>query len=189
MATTVQYGRVILYNVLTRDWDEEVIYDQSNTDVIGTKIKMRFAGYIHAQEVGIGGVSRTHVKKLDDDPNNIVEAYDAVKAELEEARKTLKITVGQNTIPGSTLVPGKEIFRCEPPDVDKRSNVNRDIDNGPKPRGLHITRVVNDQILAVEWAVECMKLHCDSNRGPSQVLNNRWSISEETDVNWILKLP
>lgn len=183
MATTVYYGQAQIYNALTREWDEEVAYDQSGTDVIGTRIKMRFVGYVHAQSIGIGGNARTKTVKTGGSPSTIVEAYADVKGIFEEARKTLVIIVGEDRL-ATPAVAGKEIFRCEPPDGDKRSNVNRDIDNGPKPRGFNIVKVVNDQILQVEWSVEVMKLHCDSNRGPGEVLNNRWAITEEADVNW-----
>lgn len=183
MATTIYYGNARIYNAVTREWNEEVIYDDSNTDVIGTKFKFRFTGYIHAQSTA--GLAPTNFKKIDTFPTNLVDAYRDAHLQLNEPRKQLRIVVGVNELV-SPPVSGREIFRCEPPDDGKRSNVDRDIENGPKPRGLNIVKVVNDQILHVEWSIECMKLLCDTQAGPNEILNNRWSLSEELDTNWFM---
>ena len=49
MATVVTYNSVELHNVQTKQWDEEIVYDPSNTDVMFHRFKLRFAGIIHNQ--------------------------------------------------------------------------------------------------------------------------------------------
>ena len=49
MGTEVYYNGIRLSNVTTRQWQQEVIYDQSNTDTIGQRFNLTFEAICHIQ--------------------------------------------------------------------------------------------------------------------------------------------
>ena len=51
MATNVTYNGVELHNCLTRQWVQEVVYDESGTDMIGHRFGLRFECILHVQNV------------------------------------------------------------------------------------------------------------------------------------------
>lgn len=171
--TSIVYNGVSIVNATTREWDESVEYDKSGTDAIGVRFKMRFTGYIHVQSIGAAGHAPTYMKVVAAAvPETMAANYTSIHKRLWEPRKNLSVSVNDDLL-----------LECFPPTPEYRNNKDRDIDNGPKPRGLNLVQVVNDQILKVEFSIECMKMLCE--QAPIyDVLNNRWSINESMDSDF-----
>lgn len=184
MGTTVTYNGVTLHNVQTREWEQETVYDESNTDALYHRYRMRFEGILHAEASGSTWVGTAAQE-------NMVAQYGAVYARLQQPRQSLKVTVSNAHAADEPLV----LFECVPsvpPSHAGQGNlneVNRDVDNGPKPLGFKILQVIGAKCLRVSFAIQCAKLSCPPpwyTGGPLQVplvLNNRWSVSEEMDAN------
>jgi hypothetical protein len=63
-----------------------------------------------------------------------------------------------------------------------------DLNNGPKPLGCSITRIIGNTVLFVRFTFEVCKIECDSGDGQAPnvtqgVLSNRWSMSDSIDSN------
>lgn len=182
MGTVVTYNGVELHNILTKQWDEEVVYDPSGTDLICHRYKLRFSGIMHVQKAS-GDTATAWIKyPVGGTPGpggTAVEMYQTVSALLHTPRRELIVKIGD-----------KEILRvdglCESP------TPRTDMETGPKPREVKITQIVNTQVFRVEFAIDCARLACwepgYGNKwvGPATkpVVSNRWSVSETIDDNF-----
>ena len=91
MATTLTYGDVILHNVLTERWDQEITYDESGTDMIGQKHTIRVRGILHAQRVPITN-SKTYITHVPQ-PATVFTLLDNVRSLLFQPRQKLEIKI------------------------------------------------------------------------------------------------
>ena len=55
MATTVLYNYVTIHNCVTREFDQELLYDASGTDLVAVRYKIGVEGYVHAQQAAGSG--------------------------------------------------------------------------------------------------------------------------------------
>ncbi len=129
MATTVTYNGVTIHNVVTRRWDQEIVYDDSDTDTIGARFSLDFEGIIHAQVPTGGGLTSTPAHTtgagIGNNPISATEAYKSARARLSEPREDLVVRFGGEV---ALLVTSSE-----------RSEVDSmDVNHGPKPpQGRH----------------------------------------------------
>lgn len=183
MSTDVIYNGVEMHNVVTRQWEEEIVYDQSETDVIGHKYHLMFEGLLHAEKIasqfdstltpawiaGTGGIASQ---------TSAVSIEKELRRRLREPRQTLSVLIGDELILG--VVPTTS---------QTRTLFDRDVSNGPHPKTVRITSVVGSKVFRIQFEIETTKLECtDSNSGGTipLVINNRWSVAELTDENFYI---
>lgn len=189
MGTTVEYNGVTLHNVVTREWSQEVRYDESNTDAVYHVFRMRFEGILHAGSEGNVWVSAGT-------GGTMPGQYDGVYRRILKPRSHLFVTVSDA---GGAQT---ELFRCNPPAGDpmpggpgiEQTTGHTDVDNGPKPKSLRVLQIIGATSLRVAFEIECAKLVCPQPIYTGQglaselpvVLNNRWSVAEDMDDNYFL---
>lgn len=178
MATIVKYNGVILYNVHTREWIQEVRYDDSRTDAIFHTFRLRFEGILHAGADGTVWISSGA-------SGSELANYRDAEARLLQVRRTLIVWISDET--GNT----EEYFRCEPADGSDSSigDIDRDVDNGPKPRAFRVLQIIGSKAMRVSFEVDCAKLVCGQGAYAAAlpvVLNNRWTVAEDMDENQFL---
>ena len=190
MATNVFYNGVELHNVLTKQWDEEIVYDPSGTDVIRHTYKLRFAGILHTQYDGKltqhnsdnaysapAWISLTP-KAIDgvETATTPTTLFAQVRAQLGQARKRLQVVVN-----------GEELLAVDPAGDPPTSQTQLDCNNGPQPKLVSITNIIGNSVYRIEFAIECSKigvqLGVDSAASPQppMIVNNRWSVAETID--------
>ena len=186
MATDVLYNTIVLHNVHTRQFHQETIMDPSGTDQIGQKFTLQVEGIMHLQSAvgSIGGYNQT--------PNvgppgysmgagNLSNLYAIVRAKLSQPRGLLEVWVG----PAGNQ---QRLFRCVPTTADTKTDPDRDISNGPKPKNFDIVQIAGSNLFRVSFTVECEKVECSQLNGGyiPVALNNRWSISEAMDSDFFI---
>ena len=166
MATSVTYNGIVLHNVLTRKWEQEIYYDESGTDEVGQKLSLQFEAILHKQRVPIQD-STTYV---DTGPHgsfggdSIFEALQIVQSQLGKPRRNLTVTVDNQTV-----------VHVIPAEVPVQPNA--DIENGPKPKVLSITPI-GGKAFRITFAVDTVVGNCDGSRGSHQLLiSTRSSLS------------
>jgi len=177
MSTTVEYNGVTMTGVTTRRWQQDAVYDGSGTDLVRHKFSLSFEGLCHAQAGG--PITAATAPTADDAP----ATEKTIRARLLMPRGPLKVRMGVtegNNKSGTTL-----LAVAPSPGTSSQSGYE-DVDNGPKPQSVNITRVVGDELLRIVFDIECSVVECvqqvTGNIGP--VLSNRWSLSEEMDENF-----
>jgi hypothetical protein len=165
--TSVLYNGVTLKEVQTEQFDQEVVYDDSGTDVIHHRFLVRVSGSVHAnQALGHGVITPTASATA-------VGVMQQVHSLLSHPRATFIYTVN-----GVVLLQATD---------------DTDVNNGPKPQVVSITQVVAQKLFRVVFAIEVCLVYCqgESRTGPTygapkakNVLNNRWRVREEKDSRW-----
>ena len=157
MGTNLTYNYILLQNVLTKEFDQELIYDESGTDPLYQRTMISVLGYVHdIQGAGPGGVF----------PQNgftTTDIYNYVKSSLLNPRGNLLMTVGSATL-----------YQCDP---------SNDVNNGPKPKHVRVTKIAGSKVFLVEFTIECAKVDCLNSSNSQGVLNNRWSLEDAIDYN------
>ena len=176
MATDVLYNGVMMHNVITRAWEQDIEYDESGTDNILSRFRLEFEGVIHIQTVLADSFSYTAPAALvpyalpgSGAAPNASAIYQQVRTLLHEPRGLLLITFN-----------GTVALRCLW--VANGADPDADVENGPKPRLLSLEHIAHDQLFRVKFAVECAKTECGT--APQGVLNNRWGVIETMDANF-----
>lgn len=183
MSTTVIYNDVKLHNVVTREWEQEIAYDESRTDALYHKFRMRFEGILHAEASGPAWVGISSQA-------NIQVQYADVHSRILQPRHGLIVLVSNAHAEDDPLV----LFQCWPSvppsnngttmDDGNLGDPDRDVNNGPKPTGFRILQVIGAKCFRVAFSVECAKVVCSATSFTVPlILNNRWSVSEEMDEN------
>lgn len=195
MATDVIYNGVYMHNVRTRRWDQDVVLDQSGTDVIAHRFNLRFEALVHVQgtwTATAGNTAPVFTSLASGDipigntygalGQNVPSIYADITKRLGTARKTLTVKIGGEVVlqavPASLATYTSSIDR-----------LNMEVNNGPHPQVLAITHVVGNQVFRVEWAVTADMVRCDpaSDTGyPGIVLSNRWAMQEVLDANFMV---
>jgi hypothetical protein len=169
MGTTVFYNGVELQNVLTRQWEQAVQYDGSNTDMLHHRFNLRFEAVLHTLQYNPTEPLGAFAMSMN--AQQISTRYRDVRELLAQPRGRLEVYMGNQLV-----------FACYPSN-GAVNDPNRDVDNGPKPKDLSVVRVAGDRAFRVSFSVECAKVECTDGKAPPVVLNNRWSIQEVIDVN------
>jgi hypothetical protein len=182
MATVVTYNGVELHNVTTRQWDEELVYDSSGTDLLFRRIKMRFQGIAHRSMSGMTSqgawgpayIIAPGVSSFSSTP----EIFNTVRPRLLMPRQRLKVEMN-----GMSVLEVKDFIN------EGDANLG-DMDAGPKPRAAVLAHVAGDQVFRIDFAIDCAvnaknsPIDHSSLGGGTVVLNNRWTISESVGDNF-----
>lgn len=168
MATVVYYNAIELHNVVTRQWDQEVQYDDSGTDLVFARYKLRFDGILHVQ-AGAGALSTNPAWMAQiggAGPATLAGMYQTVRRRLEQPRGDLEVVIG-----GTTVLRVKPAGSNDPLE---------DRDNGPKPQGVSITQIAGSNLFRVSFTVHVALGECEQGAA-GVVINNRWSVAESID--------
>ena len=148
MSTDVHYNGIELHNVVTRGWDQEVVYDDSNTDLLFYKFKLKFEGILHVQG---GSISTNRAWIAKDGGGGTTSSATAlmreVRAALGQPRGRLEVKIG-----------GQTALLCVPGVVDFAADPDRDVDNGPKPHSVSVEHISGSQLFRVSFSVDCAKV-------------------------------
>ncbi len=182
MATDITYNGVKIHGCVTREFDQELQYDQSGTDLLGVRYKIGVEGHVHCQQsvfsLGLHGIQSDDVPTAIATPLGTVRQFDRVSQLLSTPRQNFVMTWGGNTV--LQCIPATPLF----------TSPNVCIDNGPKPRGLSVLNVTPTAI-KVRWSIEFTLSGCQGESGtplvrrpPFKIVNNRWSIAEGRDADF-----
>lgn len=177
MATQVRYGNVVLHNVLTRTWEERVIYDPSNTDIVRHEYRMTFEGLLYLGQQDTGTVPVwTAVVTTGGIPTSTL--YSAIRSHMLQARQEFSVWVGDYD------EADNRFFYCTA--STKLADPDRDVNNGPRPIAFDILQLIGSRVARVAFTIECSKVDCLLAHNRSSVpwiLNARWSVEEAMDQN------
>jgi len=178
MATDVYYNGVQLHNVVTREWHQEVEYDESHSDQLFTRFKLRFEGLIHGtsgNEQYMGVPAWTGFAAVGAGAGNAIDTYQNVRKYLTQARGVLQIQMG-----------GRTVLYCEPATGQNLASYQRDVDNGPHPIACDLIHIAAENVFRVSFSITCTLLECFTYAGMPFVLSNRWSIAESMDEQFFI---
>ena len=192
MGTTVIYNGVTLHNVQTREWSQSVRYDDSGTDAMFHVFSMKFEGLLHSEYQHTSTTSVAVAPTV-----NMPVQYVEVQRRLLKPRQQLEVYVSSS----ETFTDSIPLFLCGPApgeagtiaSVANMANLDRDVDNGPKPKNFRVLQIIGAKCLRVAFEIECAKLVCQGgvtiNASGSAlgvmpvVLSNRWTVDESMDEN------
>lgn len=164
MATNVTYNGVELLDVLTKRFSQTAIYDPSGTDLEYHEFNIVVVGTCHT------GTS-TSLGMLPFVGNNPSDAEATIRALLGEPRRLFSMLVDGNTLlaagPMPQQIAGSSIAFC-------------DVNNGPKPRVIEISRITPNAF-QVSFEITICKIECESLKNSAGVLSHRWSVEESFD--------
>lgn len=169
MSTNVIYNSVLMQNVHTKRFFEEAVRDETDTDILYHRFIIRVMGLIYGNDpVATVGVS----------PNAGLTAtlnQVTLRQMLLEDRKNFTMLVDGSTLvsANSIAVPG-----------GSATNLNYDVNNGPKPRFCEVVQIVGSSLYRVEYEIELALIDCTDNANTQGVLNNRWSMHDNIDKDW-----
>ena len=171
MSTVVTYNGVTLRNVVTREWDEQLVFDPSDTDPIGKRYVLSFEAFIHREAAD--SQSTTFVGD-GSQFGNATSALVGLRSKLMQERKSLTVSFGGH------VAVSAEPFRAR---IDGQST---DVNNGPKPRSFRIVHVASDRLYRIRWTIEAVVLDCPqrSFANSDVTLSNRWNTRELMDENF-----
>lgn len=191
MGTNLKYNGVELHNVATTEWQQEVMLDESGTDLLYTRHRITVEGILHVQAgdncpAWILPSSGSYSSAGHAASGSIEETMAKVQALLSRPRCELEITI--NAFPpagGSSSPSAKTIFKCKP--ATTAGGQDLDCANGPIPKSVTIKQILSNKVFTVAFTIECCRLESGKPTGttmPPVVLNNRWSVSEAMDANF-----
>ncbi len=166
--TDVEYNGVKILNVVTRRWDQQVEYDDSGTDMLYHKFSLMFDGIVHSHGDKSLGVSPSA-------KGDAVGTQQRIRKRLLQPRGKLVVKMGNRTILVAHAAGTK---------LSQRQTEDRD--NGPKPKAVGITHVAGGNLFRITFEIECCITECGDSPSAqgSVILNNRWGITEEMDVDF-----
>lgn len=194
MATNVYYNGVQLHNVLTRQWDQEVVYDDSRTDVAYSRFRFRFEALLHGavdQRDNAGEILAPAWIAIGSGTGSAFavsgNAYPDICSKLSASRHTL--TIGMTNAAGDEEI----VFQAIPAtEADAIPADLMDVDNGPKPARATITQIAGSLCWRLVYEIEACVVACARSSQTwianelALILNNRWTVTEEMDVDWYL---
>ena len=205
MSTQVYYNGVILNDCETQQFEQTIEYDESKTDVLYSRFRIRVASTLVCYH-------NPHHESTISTPlgMDVVSRQADIQARLSENRKDYWMVVrgaptsdGVDSTVDSTLLAacGSPVGNWDPtPPGGASSSVPRldyaDCNNGPRPISVSISQVFGQKAMRVVFEIEICRLvvaspFTDPTIVPSgldpehRVLSNRWCLSETKDENWI----
>lgn len=182
--TSIQYGPVVITNVLTRTFSQEEVLDDSGTDLLYFKYTVRVVGYIlDALPVvpatpGSPTFGITPITGANSPANQLAQ----LRYQFAPRQQFSMFT----THPDGTQY---SMLRCGPANILGATDVNlKDVNNGPRCKVVAIDRIVGDATIRVELEFEICMLNCDYNGGTSNtsgVLSNRWSCTDDLNEDFM----
>lgn len=195
--TWIRYGQVTMKNVMIRSWQQEPVYDDSDTDLRCMKHVISVSAHVVSTENYSDDAQRPQPTNrlgtwIDsdnnaspDDEQSAVVHFNNVKGLLLQPRQYFRLDMG---VPLTGADTGTTMLEVQPMEPRAGYWTDYDLRNGPKPRSCTVTKVISDKVLAVDWTIEVNVLICnEEGQGPdrtSVVLTNRWSVEDDIDGNF-----
>ena len=172
--TNVRYGDVTLWNVLTREFLQETVFDESDTDRLYQRFTVSVTGYMHDESAwNTIGVS----PQVAGSPRSAAATHALVRRKLAEPRQAFEMKLGVDA-----LGNGGDVLLSASPAGRVNDLTDRDVRNGPRCTSSAVTHVASNTLLRVEATFVICKLECDEQGGrysPERpVLSNRWSVTD-----------
>ena len=186
--TTVWYGNVQLHNCKTLGWSQEIVYDDSKTDQMFVRYKLRFECLLHAQAYAQWSKTDGSIPIFTGDfnSNELAHADSCMSLRemlrrLKSPRQELRVTMGNN------IMLDVRPFTASGGGGDTEG-IWLDVENGPKPQRVEVTQLTTGQIagaavFTLNFEIDCTCLLCPSGN-VNFVISNRWSIGESMDANF-----
>jgi hypothetical protein len=186
MATVLIYNDVIFYNVVTRRWSHEMVYDDSGTDLIGERLSISVDGIIHAQRTPVTD-SVAYVTASSPGSQNVATAtssFRVIEDLLKMPRRRLQVYFGAT----DTLDPRTKVVDVNAP-LDPGSGsyggiIGTDIDNGPKPRRVELFSIVGNAAFRVRFEIDVMVGDCKRINQQNIVVSNKWRLTEDMNSDF-----
>lgn len=179
--TTVIYNGVTIQGAMTREWDQEVVYDPSGQDKAKDRWRFAFEGLIHIDADAPAVVG--HASPV----TSATESYQRIARLLSTEQERLQVYFGAELV---IDIVGQSRPACggsSQPAQYQLAQPNRDVENGPKPQHVRLVHICSDKLFRVEFSIECVTSPCstavEADGSPRVVLNNRWSLAEDMDRN------
>jgi hypothetical protein len=192
-ATCIAYGPIRLLNCHTLVFDQEMVFDESGTDLLYFKFTVRVAGFLHGRAPNLGADPpyfwNPTVATFPTPTDGSAGHHHYGIRHLFAPRQVFEMRLGAFYDAVGNVYGGTPILSCAPfqSSSDFREATNKDLNNGPKVKIFNVTQVVGDTSLRVEVEFEICKLECDALgncSNTSGVLSNRWSCIDEIDQNF-----
>lgn len=177
--TNVRYGDVLIANALTREFVQETVFDDSDTDRLYQRFTVRVVGYLHDESAW----NTTFVSpQVSGSPRSAAATHALVRRKLSEPRQAFEMKLGVDA-QGN----GGQVLLSASPASRVSDLTDRDVRNGPRCTTFAVTHVASDTLLRVEATFVICKLECDEQGGrysPQRpVLSNRWTVEDAIDGN------
>ncbi len=190
--TIVQYGSVQFFRVITEDCKQELVRDQTGTDMLYVKTRITILGYVHghsdwnyqvvkdgtgATYRGSAGLQQIAVRgRLE--PRGAFQMWTGCSGEGQNPDGTVLFDV--DPFPLDPIIPSPGI----PGDIDL---FGYDLSNGPYNTDFTVVQICGDELFKVRATFEFSILECqyqgDDPRNTYGVLSNRWSSVDSLDAN------
>jgi hypothetical protein len=193
--TVITYGSqtvVTLYNVITRGYRQQPVFDTAGQNVIYHKHIINVTGWCHGSPVArahidanLGDyVQSTYINPADTTGESAALSHRMIRYILMQPRQAFTMKCGNDTLlqafPMSTVVP------VAPPSSTSQTDV--DVNNGPRCTEVNISQIVANKIFRVDCEFEICKVECDASgrdTNSSLVLSNVWSCTDDVDRNFM----
>lgn len=192
--TCIQYGELLISNCQTLVFDQEMVREESDTDQLYFKFRVRVVGFLHGRTANLSSAPpsywnpSTAIYPTPGDGSAGHHHY-SIRHLLRD-RQYFEMRTGASFNSSSGQISGGMILLKAGPfqsDSDFRDATAKDVNNGPKCRVMNITEISGDTAIRVELEFEICKVECDSLgncANTSGVLSNRWSCIDEIDQNF-----
>lgn len=206
MTTQVYYNGVILNDCETQSFEQTVEYDESSTDVLFSRFRVKVASTL----IGYDNPEHPSTIAVAVDEMNVVVREVEIQARLQENRKDFWMVVRNSpasevsstlrdvTLLAATGTP-EGTWDPSPPGgatsvKDRKPYV--DCNNGPRPISVTVSQIFGGKAMRVVFEIEICRRRVatgfiDPTIVPSsvepdnRVISNRWSLSESKDENWV----
>lgn len=196
--TCIQYGSLILTNCRTLAFEQEMVFDESDSDLLYFKTRIRVVGFLHGRSVNTGASPGSSSSSYWNPSTAIFPTpgdgsaghhhysirYLFAPRQNFEMRLGASFNTTNGQMSGGVPVLTAMAFQSS---SDWSEATNKDLNNGPKARVFDVTQIAGDTSLRVEVEFEICKLECNANGGCSNtcgVLSNRWSCVDDIDQNF-----
>lgn len=179
--TIIEYNGVTFFQVWTKSFEQEAVFDDSGTDRIYSKFTIRIQGYVHgiSKSALNPGAPRVDPKTAADAPT----VYRHIRQALQEPRGVFRMTMGAD----ANASGGKELLYVDPFQEGKKDLTKfprADVNNGPKCRNISITNLAGSDFFRVECEFELCIVDCQPGENTKGVLSNRWGVTDDLDKNF-----
>ena len=206
MSTTLFYNGVVMRDCETQSFEQSVEFDESNTDVLFSRFRIRVASTLTAVHYsgtpfGIDTTSGlTAVQRMQDIQARLwvprEDFWFAVDGAVTDEKlggtpQNASLLTATGSVEG--VMPVHPLFL----DLGyiSRSTVS-DMDNGPKPKNVHIEQIFGGRAMRVSFDIEVCRRLCLPGvdnppvrfgivAGNSSVISNRWTLEESKGETWL----
>ena len=186
MATICSYNGVDIYGCHGTTMEQTPVFDESGTDMYCSKFIVKVSGFVHAMDTAtspeapwVGPIPSANSPGLNGMLGGAAQTEAYIRHALSEPRKDFKLRVGAGFPGGPTSPTDSVAIEAKPVNGTSRA-ITDDLNNGPKPISLKITKITSNNVFEIEFVIELHLLECASSQSAlSMVLSNRWTVTDE----------